>query len=113
MLFNGERIGNGQPPAADIAVDPIDGTTLTNALANAAALEQLGYAAIEDRIDRAALAFWFDCEPVAPRISYPDVATALARWIYGGCVETVASLSDQLWRETDRGRGSWKMGKVA
>ena len=30
MLFNGERIGNGQPPAADIAVDPIDGTTLTS-----------------------------------------------------------------------------------
>lgn len=82
-------------------------------LANAAALEQLGYAAIEDRIDRAALAFWFDCEPVAPRIGYPDVATALARWIYDGCTETVASLSDQLWRETDRGRGSWKMGRVA
>ena len=30
MLFNGERLGNGQPPAADIAVDPIDGTTLTS-----------------------------------------------------------------------------------
>ncbi|MEZ5203713.1 MAG: class II fructose-bisphosphatase [Acidimicrobiales bacterium] len=29
MLFNGERIGDGTPPAADIAVDPIDGTTLT------------------------------------------------------------------------------------
>ena len=29
MLFNGERIGNGQPPHTDIAVDPIDGTTLT------------------------------------------------------------------------------------
>ncbi len=29
MLYNGERIGNGQPPAVDIAVDPIDGTTLT------------------------------------------------------------------------------------
>jgi len=29
MLFNGERIGNGQPPAVDVAVDPIDGTTLT------------------------------------------------------------------------------------
>jgi len=28
MLFNGERIGNGSPPATDIAVDPIDGTTL-------------------------------------------------------------------------------------
>ena len=29
MLFNGERIGNGNPPETDIAVDPIDGTTLT------------------------------------------------------------------------------------
>lgn len=29
MLFNGERIGDGSPPACDIAVDPIDGTTLT------------------------------------------------------------------------------------
>lgn len=29
MLFNGERIGNGSPPATDIAVDPIDGTSLT------------------------------------------------------------------------------------
>ncbi len=29
MLYNGERIGDGQPPQTDIAVDPIDGTTLT------------------------------------------------------------------------------------
>ena len=29
MLYNGEKIGNGQPPVVDIAVDPIDGTTLT------------------------------------------------------------------------------------
>src|SRR3954454_16651105 len=29
MPFNGERIGDGSPPAVDIAVDPIDGTTLT------------------------------------------------------------------------------------
>jgi fructose-1,6-bisphosphatase II len=29
MLYNGESIGNGQPPVVDIAVDPIDGTTLT------------------------------------------------------------------------------------
>lgn len=26
MLFNGERVGNGSPPALDVAVDPIDGT---------------------------------------------------------------------------------------
>src|ERR1700722_943435 len=29
MLFNGEKIGDGTPPKADIAVDPIDGTTPT------------------------------------------------------------------------------------
>jgi fructose-1,6-bisphosphatase II len=29
MLFNGERIGDGTGPETDIAVDPIDGTTLT------------------------------------------------------------------------------------
>ncbi|MBI3287752.1 MAG: fructose-bisphosphatase class II, partial [Chloroflexi bacterium] len=26
MLYNGERIGNGNPPQVDVAVDPIDGT---------------------------------------------------------------------------------------
>jgi fructose-1,6-bisphosphatase II len=30
MLFNGEKIGTGEPPDTDIAVDPIDGTTLTS-----------------------------------------------------------------------------------
>ena len=29
MLYNGERVGNGSRPAVDVAVDPVDGTTLT------------------------------------------------------------------------------------
>lgn len=29
MLYNGEPIGDGQPPEVDIAVDPVEGTTLT------------------------------------------------------------------------------------
>jgi fructose-1,6-bisphosphatase II len=29
MLYNGEQVGNGEPPHTDVAVDPIDGTTLT------------------------------------------------------------------------------------
>ncbi len=29
MLYNGEQVGNGQPPHVDVAVDPVDGTTLT------------------------------------------------------------------------------------
>ena len=45
MLFNGERVGNGSGPEADVAVDPIDGTRLTalgynNALAVLAVAER-------------------------------------------------------------------------
>ena len=29
MLYNGEHVGDGTPPSADVAVDPIDGTTPT------------------------------------------------------------------------------------
>lgn len=39
MLFNGERVGDGTGPQCDVAVDPIDGTTLTaKGLPNALAL---------------------------------------------------------------------------
>jgi fructose-1,6-bisphosphatase II len=30
MLFNGEQVGSGEGPQTDVAVDPIDGTTLTS-----------------------------------------------------------------------------------
>jgi fructose-1,6-bisphosphatase II len=45
MLFNGEEVGNGEGPAVDVAVDPIDGTRLTalgqpNALAVIALAER-------------------------------------------------------------------------
>ena len=29
MLYNGEEVGNGEGPGVDVAVDPVDGTTLT------------------------------------------------------------------------------------
>src|SRR5215213_9189169 len=39
MLYNGERVGDGSPPEVDIAVDPVDGTTLTaKSLPNAIAV---------------------------------------------------------------------------
>jgi fructose-1,6-bisphosphatase II len=45
MLYNGEPVGDGSPPMTDVAVDPIDGTTLTaqgrgNALAVIAVSER-------------------------------------------------------------------------
>jgi fructose-1,6-bisphosphatase II len=42
MLYNGERVGNGADPRVDIAVDPVDGTTLTaKSLPNAIAVVAL------------------------------------------------------------------------
>jgi fructose-1,6-bisphosphatase II len=45
MLYNGEVLGNGDPPKVDIAVDPIDGTRLlafgrTNSIATVAIAER-------------------------------------------------------------------------
>lgn len=38
MLFNGEKLGTGEPPAVDLAVDPIDGTRpLANGFVNSIA----------------------------------------------------------------------------
>ena len=45
MLFNGEQVGDGTPPSADVAVDPIDGTTPT-ALGRGGALSVI---AVSDR----------------------------------------------------------------
>jgi fructose-1,6-bisphosphatase II / sedoheptulose-1,7-bisphosphatase len=47
MLFNGEEVGNGDGPEVDVAVDPVDGTTLMakgmpNALAVLAVAEKGG-----------------------------------------------------------------------
>lgn len=44
MLYNGERLGTGQSPQVDIAVDPIDGTTLT-ALGRSGALSVVALSA--------------------------------------------------------------------
>ncbi len=69
-------------------------------LSNAAALEQLGYATVEERIDYQALDFWFSCELSLARPSYPNVASALASWIHNGCEDSVESLSQTLWADT-------------
>src|SRR5262249_44300455 len=48
MLYIGEKVGNGQGPKIDIALDPLEGTTITakggpNALAVVAMAEQGGF----------------------------------------------------------------------
>src|SRR6266849_4729527 len=43
MLFNGEEVGDGSAPQVDIAVDPLEGTTLT-ALGRPNAISVIGVA---------------------------------------------------------------------
>lgn len=58
MLFNGERVGNGIGPEADVAVDPIDGTRLT-ALGYNNALSVLAVAERGSMLDPSAV-FYMD-----------------------------------------------------
>jgi fructose-1,6-bisphosphatase II len=57
MLYNGERLGSGQPPQVDIAVDPIDGTTLT-ATGRGGALSVVALARVAPCMRRVRLCTW-------------------------------------------------------
>ena len=60
MLYNGEEVGNGDGPECDVAVDPVDGTTLMakgmpNALAGLDVLRLAGPCLERGRLQRAAV----------------------------------------------------------
>ncbi|HWK54614.1 MAG TPA: MJ1255/VC2487 family glycosyltransferase [Hyphomicrobiales bacterium] len=72
-------------------------------LSNAAALQQLGYAAVTDRLDATAIEHWLKTPHHMQQIRYPDVARALAGWIAGGQQETVPALASRLWQQSSLG----------
>ena len=80
MLYNGERVGTGQPPEVDIAVDPVEGTTLL-------AEGRPGAVAIISAAPRDTL---FD----------PGVIMYMWKWVVGadatGVVDIDASVADNL-----------------
>ena len=56
MLYNGEQVGDGTGPECDVAVDPIDGTTLTaKGMNNAIAVLAVAPAALDVRPVRGVL----------------------------------------------------------
>jgi fructose-1,6-bisphosphatase II len=71
MLFVGEEIGNGLPPAVDVAVDPVDGTRLT-------ALGLPGAIAVVATADRGAM---FQAPPGVYYMEKLAVSRAAARVI--------------------------------
>jgi fructose-1,6-bisphosphatase II len=80
MLFNGERIGDGCPPQTDIAVDPIDGTTLT-ALGRGGALSVIAVSERGTMFDPGPC-FYMEKIAVGPEAA--------------GCIDLRASVEDNL-----------------
>lgn len=69
-------------------------------VSNAAVLDHLGLAEPFEDLTPEQFYRWAE-QPSPEPITYPDVATALAKWIAGGCDRTPEQLAQQLWSETD------------
>lgn len=69
-------------------------------LSNAIALARLGFAEVVHRLDPDTVAGFLGSASAPRRLPYPDVATAIARWLVEGR-EPVAALSARLWRDVD------------
>jgi fructose-1,6-bisphosphatase II len=95
MLYNGERVGDGSAPLTDVAVDPIDGTTLTS-LGRGNALSVI---AVSERgsMFNPGPAFYMDKICVGPdavgSIDITATATQNLRWIAKAKRETVRDLT--------------------
>ncbi len=63
---------------------------------NAVALEQLGYGTAADRLTPELIAQWLPLPPPAP-VPFPDVASALTRWLLDGA-QDLEALRDRLWQ---------------
>lgn len=66
---------------------------------NANYLKQLGLADIMETLSFKAIEQWLD-KPCHEGIQYPDVATAIAKWILKGDFSSIDRLSKQLWEQT-------------
>lgn len=73
--------------------------------ANAQALRELQLARVVDKVDSASIGDWLAAKPTGIRIQWPDVASAIARWIAEGRRQSPEELSAQLWETVVPGRG--------
>ena len=66
-------------------------------LSNARALQQLGYAAVIPQLAVAPIENWLNSHSTNSSLGFPDVASALARWLGEGANEGLADLWHELW----------------
>ncbi len=68
---------------------------------NALALRHLGYGRAIETLELGAIRDWLSCDAPAPRVAFPDVASALVAWFEAGDFRShaLAELADRLWNE--------------
>ncbi|EIC28851.1 MULTISPECIES: MJ1255/VC2487 family glycosyltransferase [Methylomicrobium] len=69
-------------------------------ISNAAALKQLGYGRIMNELDSKALARWLE-NPHRIRVTYPNVAKILVRWIWEGMPFIDDDFVEKSWSEVN------------
>jgi fructose-1,6-bisphosphatase II len=95
MLYNGENVGDGTPPLVDVAVDPIDGTTLT-AMGRTNALSVIAVSERESLFDPGP-SYYMEKIAVGPEaVGAIDITASPSqnlRWIAKSKRETVRDLT--------------------
>ena len=111
MLFNGEAVGDGTPPLVDVAVDPIDGTTLT-AQGRTNALSVIAVSDRESMFDPGP-SYYMEKIAVGPEavgsIDITATPTQNLRWIAKAMRESVGDLTVVI---LDRPRHADLIGEV-
>lgn len=77
---------------------PLDGQI--EQYSNAKILALMGRADFMTKLDIFAIAQWLE-QPVGKTAYFPDVATAVAKWLKSGCQQTEKQLADTLWQQTN------------
>ncbi|WP_028023543.1 MJ1255/VC2487 family glycosyltransferase [Enterovibrio calviensis] len=67
-------------------------------LSNVATLDMLGLVNTMETLDIDAIHQWLNCSE-SQRVSYPDVANALAQWLAKGDVDSLPLLHQELWSQ--------------
>jgi len=67
-------------------------------LSNARALEELDYATVIDRLDENKIRTWLHQNNSIVKVTYPNVAHRLARWIADGRPDTLEALTTEMWQ---------------
>lgn len=68
-------------------------------LSNALALDMLGYGHVMQRLDKRKVCEWLE-NGLGIRITYPNVAAAICRWLVNGAQGDIGELAARLWAQT-------------